>query len=216
MKLKLSGLILLGCLVPGAAQAADLSAGETIALQGNGRGATACVACHGAKGEGNPQAGFPHLAGMNAAYLEHQLQSIKQGSRINPIMKPIASALSAQEMANVSAYYASLQPPPAPATTDVDKGLLQEGQRLAEIGNWNKEIPACVSCHGPGGRGAGAVFPALAGQPADYLATQIKDWKKGQRKNDPNQLMQVVAERMSERETQAVTAYFASLSPAAK
>jgi cytochrome c553 len=156
------------------------------------------------------------LAGLHAAYLAHQLQSIQAGQRINPIMQPIAGAMNEQEIENVSAYYAALQPPTTAAVTDVDQDLLQEGKRLAEIGNWNKEIPACVSCHGPNGRGAGPVFPALAGQPAAYLATQIKDWKKGQRKNDPNQLMQVVAERMSEREIQAVTAYFASLSAAAE
>src|SRR5690625_766277 len=213
MKLLSIFLLLYAAPLLATAQAATPAAGEKIAIQGNGRGATACVACHGAQGEGNAQAGFPRLAGLNADYLLHQLKSIKQGTRINPIMKPLIEAMNEQDMANVSAYYAGLEPPAAPAATDANAELLQEGKRLAEIGNWNEEIPACVSCHGPDGHGAGSVFPALAGQPASYLATQIKDWKSGQRTNDPNQLMQVVAERMSERETQAVAAYFASLAP---
>lgn len=72
-------------------------------------------------------------------------------------------------------------------------------------------MPACVSCHGPGGKGIGAVFPALAGQHASYIKAQLEAWKNGTRRNDPNNLMKVVADRLTDEEVQAVSEYFATL-----
>lgn len=72
-------------------------------------------------------------------------------------------------------------------------------------------MPACVSCHGPGGRGVGVNFPGLAGQHASYITSQIKAWQSDKRANDPNRLMDAVAERLTEEEVAAVAAYFASI-----
>lgn len=183
--------------------------GKSIAAQGGAQGATACVSCHGLDGAGNPQAGFPRLAGLDAVYMARQIQAYRIGSRNNPIMMPIAKALTPAEADAVAAYYAGLPPPKVPAP-QADAALLKEGEQLAQVGNWDKNIPACVSCHGPGGGGAGAVFPALAGQHASYTVAQLQAWRSGTRSSDPIQLMKVVAERMSDREIQAAAAYFAA------
>jgi cytochrome c553 len=58
--------------------ALPVSADETrkrIAEQGTSQGAAPCLSCHGPDGAGNAAAGFPRLAGLNAAYLERQLHS---------------------------------------------------------------------------------------------------------------------------------------------
>lgn len=69
--------------------------------------AGACVGCHGANGEGvKPN---PALAGKSEADMVQALNDYKSGKRANPIMKTFASQLSDQDMANVSAYYASLK-----------------------------------------------------------------------------------------------------------
>ena len=194
------------------ASAADINLGKTIMLKGNDKGATACQTCHRADGSGNAAAGFPRLAGINAEYLAKQLHDFRDGTRNNAIMQPIAKALSDTEMTDVAAYFATQRPTTLPIARDA--ALIARGARIALSGLWDKDIPACVSCHGPAGRGVGAHFPALAGQHADYIATQIEAWRNGTRTNDPQALMKGIALRMPVTDIAAVSAYFASLAPA--
>ncbi len=67
----------------------------------------ACAACHGADGAG--VGSNPPLAGKSEAQIVQALQEFKSGKRANPIMKPMASMLSDQDMSNIGAYYASLK-----------------------------------------------------------------------------------------------------------
>ncbi len=201
--------------VGGSAAASDLEAGKKLADQGSSNGAMACVACHGPDGGGNAAAGFPRLAGLDAAYIARQIQAYREGARGAPVMAPIVAGLSETDVANVAAWYASLAVPkatPAPA----DEALLEEGERLATRGNWANGVPACVTCHGPGGRGVDENFPPIAGQHATYLAAQLRAWKAGERKNDPLGLMKVVAQRLTDREIDAVAAWFAHQPPSAE
>ena len=197
----------------GSAAAAD--AGQQIVLQGGSQGATACVACHGADGAGNAASSFPRLAGLSAAYLMRQLEAYRVGTRASAVMAPIAKALTDSEIESVAEYY-SRQHPPVPETTAPPQ-LLATGRYLAVKGDWGSGIPACVSCHGPDGQGVGGpYFPALAGQHASYIVSQIQAWKNGQRTNDPINLMQSVAEALTEEQAQAAAAYFAGLSAVVK
>ena len=86
--------------IVGAAQAAgDAKAGKVKA--------GTCVGCHGANGEG--VAPNPPLAGKKDQQLLQALKDYKTGKRANAIMKPVASPLNDQEMADLAAYYASLK-----------------------------------------------------------------------------------------------------------
>ncbi len=193
--------------------------GAVIANTGAG-GAPACQTCHGAAGEGIAQAGFPRLAGLGAPYMQRQLAAFADGTRVNPVMMPIAKALSVGDRAEVSAYYAALPAPAAPAAAlptasasapsaaPVSASL---GSTLATRGRWADKLPACEQCHGPGGRGVGPDFPALAGQSATYLASQLTAWKTGARPPGPMGLMAVVAKKLSEAEVRAVADHYASL-----
>lgn len=191
---------------------ADNVDARQIVQQGNGKGATACVACHGMDGAGNAEAGYPRLSILNSQYISAQLQAFRDGKRNNPIMQPIAKALSAAESEAVAEYYAKqtadVKAPPAK-----DQAQLQQGEQLALQGDWGNTIPACESCHGPGANGVGAAFPALAGQHAGYIKSQIEAWQSGQRTGDPNHLMQTVAKRLNKDQVAAVAAYFSSLKP---
>lgn len=191
-----------------AASAASLEAGKAIVLQGNGKASTACVACHGAEGAGNAQAMFPQLARLNAGYLAKQIHDFQRATRKDPVMQPIAKALSENEIADVTAYFAA-QRPAAPVAAD--PALLARGASVAMSGIWKKDVPACISCHGPGGRGVGTHFPALAGQHASYIAKQLNAWRAGTRANDPQGLMKGIAMRLPAGDIAAVSAYFASL-----
>lgn len=182
----------------------------TIARQGNGRGAPPCMACHGADGGGQTAAGFPRLAGLNAAYLKRQLDSFADGSRANPTMKPVASALTEDQRQALAAYYSQLPIPKAAAKGSKPSTDNALGRRLALHGRWNRQVPGCVQCHGPHGVGVGKHFPPLAGQPATYIANQLQAWKKGTRRNDPLDLMKHVASALDEKDIQAVSAWFAA------
>lgn len=179
----------------------------TIANAGTGT-VVACASCHGKDGGG--MASFPRLAGMDAAYLRKQLQDFASGSRGNAVMKPIATALSLADRNAMANYYAALPIPAAlvgaavPTASDTSRGAL-----LATRGKWSKGVPACVQCHGPGGVGVGASFPAIAGQPSGYLASQLQAWQKGTRKNDPLELMQHLSRSLTDAEIKAVSDWFA-------
>ncbi len=170
-----------------------------------------CAACHGAKGEGNPQAGFPRLAGQSAAYLEDQLKAFASGKRANAIMHGQAQGLSADEIRAISEYYAGLKEPAA-AGAEVDKKVLGEGREIVVNGLWQKNIPSCQACHGPGARGI-EPFPALAGQDAKYIEAQLKDWQDGKRPGGIGNLMKHVADALDAEQIHAAAEYLASLPP---
>ena len=185
---------------------ADRLAGAALA-QKSAKGTPACMACHGANGEGQTASGFPRLAGQPEAYLLKQLQAFAGGQRKNPQMAPIASALNAQQMRDAADYYASLPGWRPQGQTRASSPQYALGRRLATSGNWSKDVPACFACHGPGGSGVAPHFPALAGQPSAYTRSQMKAWQTAGRTNDPQGLMQSVAEKMTDAEFDAVSLY---------
>jgi cytochrome c553 len=190
------------------AQAAD---GQTIYQKGGANpAAMACATCHGADGLGMAAGGFPRLAGLSGGYVAKQLADLRSGSRSSPIMQPIAAAMTELEIAAVAEAVAAM---PAPGTPLVNRAALAEGTgaTLALRGAWERNIPECVACHGPGGVGVGDGFPPLAGQPESYLSGQLNAWKQGARNNDPNDLMGHIARALSDEEVVAVSRYFATL-----
>ena len=93
---------LLGGLCASGAQAAGTAAA------GKGKAAV-CAACHGIDGRSQmPEA--PNLAGQVEGYLAAQLQAFKSGERHNEQMAIIARPLSAQDIDDLAAFYASLSP----------------------------------------------------------------------------------------------------------
>ncbi|WP_248730395.1 c-type cytochrome [Pseudomonas sp. MWU13-2517] len=182
---------------------------------GSPPGAMPCAACHGADGLGIAAAGFPRLAGLPAEYVRKQLADFSSGARSNPVMQPLAKALDEAQIAAVSQAVAAM-PFTAPATVHRSAMPVDAVQKLALQGAWERQVPACVSCHGPAGVGVGDAFPPLAGQPAAYLAAQLMAWQSGSRRNDSNDLMGHVAKALTPEEVQGVARYFASLSPEAK
>lgn len=206
-RMLLSGLMLLFV------QSAHAVDGQKVFTQGGAQpGATACQACHGVDAMGLAPAGFPRLAGLPAGYLAKQLHDFRSGARSSPVMQPLAKALSEDEISAVTGTLAAM---PGPKTQAVGRSQVASGvgERLALRGAWGRQVPECVSCHGPGGVGVGVAFPPLAGQPAGYLVAQLNAWRDGSRHNDPNDLMGHVAKSLSAEEVTAVADYFASLKP---
>jgi cytochrome c553 len=194
--------------IPSVSSAAD---GRALAMNGNGKGALPCAACHGAQGEGQPSAGFPRLDGLSGVYIRQQLDDFADGKRTNDIMRPIASALSPDERQAVATFYAGQTAAKAAEAAKADEATISRGAALAAHGDWSKGLPGCNQCHGPDGEGVAGTFPKLAAQNAKYLAGQLKDWQLGKRANDPLHLMTTISAKLDDGEIAAVAAYYASL-----
>jgi len=182
------------------------------AAKAQGIAAQVCAACHAADGNSIGPAN-PKLAGQFPEYLHKQLvdfkaQGGKKPARENPVMNGMVANLSAADMQNLAAYFSGQKLKPAAAT---DKDLATLGQKVWRGGNAQTGVPACAGCHGPTGAGIPAEFPRVAGQYAEYVATQLRSFRDGARANDPNGMMRGVAGRMSEREIKAVAEYAAGL-----
>lgn len=171
-----------------------------------------CAACHGADGNSAIPAN-PSLAGQGYDYLLKQLRAFKlpagkDGARPNPVMTAQVMNLTDADLMNLAAFYAGQKPK---ENTAKEKELVQLGEKIYRGGIPDRGVAACAGCHSPNGAGVPAQFPRLAGQHAEYTEAQMKLWRSAERANDPNQMMRMVAARMSDREIRAVSDYIAGL-----
>jgi cytochrome c553 len=169
-------------------------------------GVEVCAGCHGARGEGDPAKQAPRLAGQPPAYLARQLAAYAEGSRVNPVMGPIAKQLAPEQRQPLAEHYAKLQAPPAKATSSGS----ERGRVLATRGDEAQYIQGCENCHGPGGTGLGNVIPYLSGLDSRYLEGALGEWKDGRRKTDPSQQMNLIGKSLSAADMKALAAYYAS------
>jgi len=166
-----------------------------------------CAACHGADGNSvNPQ--WPSLAGLGADYIAQQLAYFKSQQRNNAIMYPIAMTLSPQDMADIGAYYGSQKN----TGLEADPSTWKQGEHLYRAGNQERGIPACMACHGPLGAGnEPAKWPALRGQHAEYVVTQLTAYASGERVSPSNAIMPTIAKRLTPDEMKQLASYVQGL-----
>jgi cytochrome c553 len=111
-------------------------------------------------------------------------------------------------MANLATYFGEQQPKPQPAR---DAELVKLGEQIYRGGIMSKGVAACASCHAPNGAGIPAQFPRIAGQHAQYTVKELTAFRAGERANDPNRMMRVISNKLSDREIQAVAQYIQGL-----
>ena len=166
-----------------------------------------CATCHGP--DGNSELVInPKIAGQNARYLSKQLQDFKSGVRPGPIMAAMVISLSDEDIEDLAAYYAAQ----TPTLLGADPDLVELAETLYRAGNRELQVTACSACHSPDGDGnAPAGFPALGGQHPEYTLQQLKDFRSGTRANDPDGMMRIVTERLTDPELEALASYLAGL-----
>lgn len=167
----------IGCLMlaAGASGAGDPATGQALSL--------ACSACHGMDGATGLDPTHPNLAGQNEKYLLRQLKLIQSNERMILLMTGQLFGKTDQDLENMAAYYASLPGKVGQAAGD-DKSIAK-AEAIYRGGIMAKQVAACTACHSPAGSGnALAGFPALGGQPAPYLAAQLKAYREGERATD--------------------------------
>ena len=113
---------------------ARIARGAVIAAQGTVTGAPPCAQCHAFNGVSDASGAFPRVAGQSAYYLAEQLRDFASGMRSNAFMTPIAKALTADDIADVAAYYSGLDAPFLPLRKP-DDALVRAGEQLAKVGN---------------------------------------------------------------------------------
>jgi cytochrome c553 len=200
------------------AQGVTPAGAAAIVHQGNGRGAAACVSCHGPDLMGLAAMTSPRLAGQDSEYVLTQLDAFAEGARNNAVMRPVASSLSAAERRALAAYVSrlpvtSVVPASALEAQPPSADAVRQGAELATVGRWSSGLPACDRCHGPGGVGVGSAMPPLAGQSSVYLSNQLRAYRQGVRPPGPLALMGTIAGRMTESDVQAVSAYYSTVAP---
>ena len=185
-----------------APSAADMTNGKRVVD-------TVCAACHGADGNTNI-ATYPRLSAQHPAYIIQQTLAIKNGNRNTGAavtMRPQVQNLSDKDISDAAAYLNRQIPKSGESNPKENPEL---GARIFRGGLPAKGLPACMSCHGPGGAGIpgnqtqkdGAVaYPRLAGQHKSYVVDQLRSYQSGQRTNS---IMGDIAKRMSNEEMDAV------------
>jgi cytochrome c553 len=169
-----------------------------------------CIGCHGIKGY---QASFPEIhkvpmiSGQGAAYIASALNAYKKGERRHPTMRGVADSLTEQDIADVSAYYATsgVVDGAAPQAKAVDGSA-----RVAALVTKG----ACASCHGESfSKPIDPSYPKIAGQHKDYLFVALKAYKA-----EPtalvgrgNAIMGGIAKQFSNAELKELANYVGSL-----
>ncbi|MEP7243885.1 MAG: c-type cytochrome [Gammaproteobacteria bacterium] len=214
MKVASIGSLVLAALL---ASAYTSAAEEALPLEGgtaaNGASkAAVCGACHGQNGNSaNPE--WPNLAGQSGEYIAQQVHLFKDDVRNNPIMKPIVAPLTDADIKDLAVYFSEQ----TPQGLEADPSYWQAGERLYRRGDKTRNIPACVACHGPIGRGnLAAGYPALRAQHSVYTVKQLNGYADGSRypgatadkpasRNAP--IMSTIAKRLNAEDIRNVSSY---------
>lgn len=171
----------------------------------------ACTLCHGAQGRATSSGYFPRIAGKPVDYLYNQLLHFRDGRRQNASMARLLDNLSDAYLRDMAEHFASLDlpyPPPQPPAASPD--VLARGEALVNQGNPDRNIPACVACHGAGLTGVNPATPGLLGLPRDYLIAQMGAWRTGLRHASAPDCMRQIAEGMATEDVSAAASWLAA------
>jgi len=172
-----------------------------------------CDHCHGVEGFSNDPS-IPNLAALDRLTIWKQLDDYRTDKRASLVMRGIALPLSAQNSADLAAYYSVLPNLPDPQDkrvfpqADPNNGGASLAARLVTLGDGERGIPPCQSCHGPVGSVRGA--PSLATQNGAYILSQVEGFATGLRTNDINMPMRSIARQLTRDEQRALADYYGS------
>ncbi|MCR6480668.1 cytochrome c4 [Variovorax sp. ZS18.2.2] len=182
----------------------DPAKGDTV-FNATPANSQSCASCHNADGN-SAIAANPKLAQQHPEYILKQLQDFKSGARKSAIMKPLAAALSDEDMRNIAWFVGSKK---IKTGFSKDKDIIALGEKIYRGGIGDRQIPACAGCHSPNGAGIPAQYPRLGGQNAEYTIAQLTAFRENVRNNSIP--MTGVAAKLNDREIKAVADYIAGL-----
>jgi cytochrome c553 len=86
--------------------------------------------------------------------------------------------------------------------------LLPGASPAQDAARGKEKAQSCVMCHGANGIAQMPNAPNLAGQPAAYLAEQLKNYRDGKRSNE---IMNVIARPLADQEIADLAAWYSSI-----
>ena len=173
-----------------------------------------CVTCHGQSGQGTSSGYFPRIAGKPAGYLYNQLVAFRDGTRKYPPMNYLVAYLPDRYLREIAEHFARQRPAFAPReATSADTAAIARGKAIVTAGDGDRQIPACVSCHGAGLTGMEPGIPGLVGLRPAYIAAQLTRWRAGDRRAAEPDCMKRIASRLSESDVAAVAAWLSLQQP---
>jgi cytochrome c553 len=217
------GLLLLGIVLPVPAQSSKAKAVAPAAAsalpKGNALAGKAkaederCIECHGHDGNANDiEDGvgnigkFPRLASQHPGYIIKQFKEFRSGKRNNETMAVMSKTVSDADLADIAAYFASQKLLPGNS-----EGSNPLGRNLFLAGDAARGILPCAGCHSGAAQEASPETPRIAGQHRRYLQKQLIEWRAGERRNSPGDVMNVVTKGLSDAEIDALANYVSSL-----
>jgi cytochrome c553 len=86
--------------------------------------------------------------------------------------------------------------------------LLPGFAEAGDVSAGKEKAQSCVMCHGANGIAQMPGAPNLAGQPAQYLAEQLINYRSGKRSNE---IMGIIAKPLSDQDIANLAAWYASI-----
>lgn len=189
------------------AAAAPVLPSDQSALNAQTLVSNVCSKCHGATGVAICPL-FPNLAGQLPVYIETELKLFRQHGRSDPgartFMWGMARGLTDEQIKGVARQFSSQ--PPVRGMVSSNAALSERGRLLYENGAKERDVLACMVCHGHDGEGVNT-NPRLAGQPRDYVATAMLQFRGRLREN---KLMQHVTQKLADDEIAALAEYIST------
>ena len=173
-----------------------------------------CASCHGENGTATAE-NWPSIAGQKATYTYKMLIDYRDekraGTATSNLMVKLTKEMTEQEIADVSAYYASFPLPPATRPKVATKAEVDKILPLLTKGDGKRLLPPCLSCHGSNAEGNIMDIPSLAGQRAEYFRKTMKEFQSGARHNDIYARMRYISKELTDIEINALAQYFAEM-----
>ncbi|MDO8413970.1 MAG: c-type cytochrome [Gallionellaceae bacterium] len=168
-----------------------------------------CQGCHGEDGN-SVETSIPKLSGQYAKYVAKQLRNYQAGKRSHAIMSAMAATMDDTDLADIAAYFASQNKMKGKGSNSSNR----IGKNLFLNGDIDRNIVACINCHGVDGKGKApniSLFPVIGGQHKSYLLKELNKFREGARSNSPGGIMSIMTETMSDAELEALADFSAGL-----
>lgn len=173
----------------------------------------ACATCHGYQGQGTSNDYFPRIAGKPAGYLFNQLRAFRTGERQYAPMNYLLAYMTDDYLHEIAAHFAAQRPAfPQGTPPAVPQPLLERGRTLVQSGDPSRQLPPCMTCHGPNLTGMQPGIPGLVGLRPNYINAQLTRWRSGERRAAEPDCMRRIASRLEDRDIAAVAAWLGSQS----
>lgn len=171
---------------------------------------TRCITCHTASGNSIVSI-WPKIAEQHFDYLIKQLIEFKKGkdgNRFDPNMFAMLLGIDEKELVYIAEFFSKQILEKSKGNVNASK--FEHGKMIYLYGDSSNKVTGCVGCHGIDGSGNKlAKFPLLRWQHKDYLVTQMKKFRSGDRSNDFNGIMRDIASVMSDEQINSVAEYIA-------